>query len=220
MTVKITTIGDGITAKECLTYSANEDRADERIRKADRVGSLEGLLASVEEECFAIMSGDGLPTCFGGFTYSKAGEWQLGGLQKGWGVCNGIWPIARNRGHSQDSLIGFSARMLDDIVWLRRSAEQGDHDRVALMAFFLGVKKAELRIKLEHEATWTTGKKVNTGAKAGGDSRRGIYSGRNDRMRSRYAELLERVDIPTALAALARQNDLSIKQVRRIVIVK
>ena len=85
-------------------------------------------------------------------------------------IANEIWPIARARDINGDSLVGFASRMLGDVVWLRRAREKGDHDRAGLLAYYLGVKRAELRIKKEHERIWKTGKKIHEGGDA---SRRG-----------------------------------------------
>jgi hypothetical protein len=79
--------------------------------------------------------------------------------EPGWRLANIIWPIAEAAGHSHDSAVGFASRMLDDAVWIRRCDQKGDHERVAVFTFFLGVKRTELRMKVAHEKEWKTGKK-------------------------------------------------------------
>lgn len=178
MTIKRGTTGTGITQKPTYKWDDDAEEAEPEIAAILETGTLDGLLASVERECFAIMGEAGLPTYHGCYSYNRDGEWQGSSPDlffRGWGIANEIWPIVKARGISEDSLIGFASRMLGDVVWLRRAREKGDHDRAAHMAFYLGVKRAELRIKSEHERVWQTGKKIHGGGDA---ARRGEQAGR------------------------------------------
>ncbi len=161
--------GSGMTEKSTLSFDDEADASDPEVAALIETGTFDGLIASVERECFAIMKAAGLPAYHGCFAYDQKGEWQKPRdpfLGSGLRIANEIWPIVQARGISEDSLIGFASRMLGDVVWLRRAREKGNHDRVAQRAFYLGVKRAELRIKTEHERVWNTGKKIHDSAPA------------------------------------------------------
>lgn len=154
------TTGSGITEKSVISFNDEADKSDPEIAALIGEGTLDGLLASVERECFAIMESEGLPTYHGCYLFDGKGAWRppsppFGGA----GIANEIWPIARARGHAPDSRVGYASRMLGDVVWLRRAREAGDHDRAALFHGYLMAKRAEQRIKVHQEPTWETGRK-------------------------------------------------------------
>lgn len=155
--VRKITVGDGITEKRLLT------EADGAVWDAAvEASTLDGLIKQTERECFDVMAKAGLPTFHGSYAYRPTGEWHkidAAHTFPAWGFANEIWPIAKAVGHEYDSVIGFAARMLSDVVALRRSRQQGDHERTAMFASYLMVKRAEQRIKLEREKAWKTGKK-------------------------------------------------------------
>ncbi len=185
MTIKRGTTGTGLTAKPTLSWTEDGDETEAEIAELIETGTLEGLLASIERECFAVMETAGLPTYHGCYMYDRKGQWRdpsppFGGMS----VANEIWPIVKARGLSPDSLVGFASRMLGDAVWLRRAREKGDHDRAGLLAYYLGVKRAELRIKAAHEPTWDRGRLTIAERAAGGAAtRKGSDHGRAERVR-------------------------------------
>jgi hypothetical protein len=161
MTIKRETVGSGMTKTVRLTYDDPTDEANPEIAKALEFGTLDGMLASIERECFAIMQGADLPTFHGSYNYNRAGDWHVEGShrwpEEGWSIANEIWPIAKARGIPEDSVVGFASRILGDVVWLRRARQDGRHDRVAQYAYYLGAKRARLLIKSEHETMWARG---------------------------------------------------------------
>lgn len=160
MTIRRGSVGSGITQKPTVGWNGAGDNTDPEIAALIETGTFDGLIASIERECFAIMQAAGLPTYHDCYAYLGDGTWHAPDAEHSfpeWGIANEIWPIAKARGISEDSLVGFASRMLGDVVWLRRARDKGEHDRVAQMAFYLGVKRAELRIKTEHEAMWQRG---------------------------------------------------------------
>lgn len=190
MTVKRGTTGTGITAKPTISWDEVGDEDQAEVRGWLETGSLEGVIASVERECFAIMEKAGLPTQHGSYLFDRQGIWRrpsppFGGMS----IANEIWPIARARGYRVDSLIGFASRMLGDVVWLRRLREKGFHDRAALMAYYLGIKQAELRIKTQHEPTWDRGRlTIEERAAGGAATRKGSDESRVERVRYYLAQ--------------------------------
>lgn len=158
--------GTGITESETLTWTDREDEKDPAVAAILERGTLEGLLTSLERECFAIMASAGLPTTHGSFGYEDDGEWHELSRERDWPkrIANEIWPIASARGYGIDDPIGFAARMLGDIVWARRAFQEGKHDRAALHIFYLGAKWSSRRIKAGWEAAAEAGKKALEGA--------------------------------------------------------
>lgn len=151
-------IGSGLTRKPTIGWDDKADETDPEIAAMIQESTLDGMVAAIEQESFAVMAEAGLPTYHGCFAYNREGEWHDSeAFGPGWTIANEIWPIARARGLAPDSPIGFAARMLGDIVWLRDNQARGDHDRAALFHGYLMTKKAERRLKAEHEAAWKTG---------------------------------------------------------------
>lgn len=220
MTIKRGKTGTGLTEKSTLSWDDKADEADPEIAAILETGTLEGLLASVERECFAITAEAGLPNTHGSFSYNRAGEWQAtqsGEFLVGWGIANEIWPIAKALGISEDSLVGFASRMLGDVVWLRRAREAGDHDRAAQMAFYLGVKRAELRLKRQREREWAVGVGSLTGAKEGAARRKEQFVHLHDAIRADFAERLGRLgDETRAKTAVAKEFSITRRHLNRI----
>jgi len=159
--IRRSTTGTGITVKTVISFDEEADQTNPEVAQLIGEATLDGSLASVERECFAIMKAEGLPTYHGCYLHDAEGAWRVpsppfGGAR----IVNEIWPIARARGHAPDSRVGFASRMLGDVVWLRRAREAGDHDRAALFHGYLMAKRAEQRIKVHHEPTWETGRDV------------------------------------------------------------
>lgn len=154
-------VGSGITERDTITWTEKADRENPEVQAFLNDATLEGLLNTVENECFAVMAAAGLPATHGWYFHSSSGEWtnEPRDIFQGWfHTCN-LWHIARSRGIEYDSEEGFAARMLGDVYWLREKRSEGDHDRVALYAYYLGFKRAELRLKREREKEWETGRK-------------------------------------------------------------
>ena len=152
------TTGTSITEKPTIGFDSNDDKHDPDIAAILEQGTLEGYLAAVTGECFAVMQAEGLPTYFGCYVFNIEGAWRESGPPfAGHTIANEIWPIARARGHAPDSPVGFAARILSDILWLRESQASGDHDRAALFHGYVMAKKVEQRIKTEREAMWQRG---------------------------------------------------------------
>lgn len=155
--IKRGTTGSGITEKPVLSFDDEGDQADPEIAEGIGRSSLEGWIAAVERECFAIMASEALPTYHGSYLFDAEGEWRNPGPPFRGRIANEIWPIAKARGHAPDSEVGFAARMLSDIVWLKRAQSKGDHDRASLFAGYLKAKEVERRIKREREPMWQRG---------------------------------------------------------------
>jgi hypothetical protein len=173
MTIKRKMTGSGITEKPVLSFDDESDKADPEIAAGMERATLHGWLNSVERECFAIMAAEGLPTYHGCYCYDATGAWrELAPPIRG-GIANEIWPIARARGHAPDSEVGFAARMLGDVVWLKRARERGDHERAALFAGYLKAKEVERRMKREREPMWQKGvDHVDARSRGGAETRK------------------------------------------------
>jgi hypothetical protein len=118
-------------------------------------GTVEGLCAQIERECFAIMRAHDLPDRHWSYYHDKAGNWTFEmppGGPFGWRCCNDLSSIVRQRGYEPDSTVGFAAGMLCDVVWLRRALQVGEADWSAMHAFYLGIKWAKRRLKRDWEA--------------------------------------------------------------------
>jgi hypothetical protein len=162
MTVRNYTIGDGMTEKPSMSFDGVDDLELPEVKAAIETGTLDGLLRSLELECFAIMESVGLPTFHGSYAYRSTGEWHRIDRDHtfpSWGLANEIWPIARARGFTAHSVVGFASARLGNVRALRLARQRGDHDYAIQMGFYLGVQQAELRLKLAHEKVWNTGKK-------------------------------------------------------------
>ncbi|OHT18885.1 hypothetical protein [Edaphosphingomonas haloaromaticamans] len=163
MVIRRSIRGEGITAHETFTWN-KEDEKDPQIAEIMEGNTFEGMLSLIETECFAIMAEVDLPNCYGSWSYNAKGEWKsppnledyFGG---GWSIANTHWPIAEARGFGLDSVVGFAARMLQQIVLIKRATNPEQAGWVALQSYFLGIMRAEMRIKLEHEPKWRTGVK-------------------------------------------------------------
>jgi hypothetical protein len=156
--------GTGMTKHELISFDDEADRAEPEIARRIERSTIEGVLSSVERRCFPIMKEVGLPDHHGSWCYNPKGEWreidpELLFSRTGWGMANGIWPIAEARGFAPDSPIGFAARMLSDVVSIRRAQDAGNLNFAALRFGDLRFKEAEEQLKALHEPTWRTGKK-------------------------------------------------------------
>lgn len=220
MTIRRGTTGSGLTEKPTIGWSEKADETDPEIAAHLEAGTLDGMIAATERACFRVLAEAGLPAEHGSFIYNpSSGEWRDSGpWLAGWSVANTVEPIARAAGFAKDSPVGFAAAILDRIYWLRDNQRRGDHDRAALFAFYVGVLKAESRIKVEHERTWESGKGTREGAKKGAEARRTQVQARNHQLVESYRARREKgQDRPTALRHTATQFRLSAKQTSRIV---
>ncbi len=170
--IKRGTTGSGITEKPALSFDDEADKTDPEIAAAIERSSLDGWLAAVESECFAIMEREGLPTYHGCYLYDRQGNWRKPGPPMRGGIANEIWPIAQARGHAPDSQVGFAARMLGDVVWLRRAKANGDDDRAAMFAGYLKAKEVERRMQVERGPLWERGLKNERDTRDGGGANR------------------------------------------------
>lgn len=159
MTIRRGTVGSGLTQKPTVSWTETADEAEPEIAELLEAGTLDGMIAATERTCFRILEEAGLPGKHGCYQFKKdTGEWReprppFGG----WSIANTVEPVVRAAGFASDSRVGFAGAILDRIHWLRDNQRRGDHDRAALFAFYIGVLKAESRIKAEHEPTWQRG---------------------------------------------------------------
>ncbi len=220
MTIKRGTVGDGLTEKPTYRWDDTADEADPEVAELLESATLDGMIASTERACFRILEEAGLPGKHGCYAYTKT-EWKLptgGDFLRGWGIANTVEPIAKAWGFAPHSRVGFAAAILDRIYWLRDNQRRGDHDRAALFAFYIGVLKAESRIKEEHEPTWESGKGTREGARKGAEARREQVKARNRVIVDSYqARRGKGQDRPNALRHTAAEFELSTKQISRIV---
>lgn len=218
MTIRRGTSGTGLTEKTTIGWSEKADEANPEVAAHLEAGSLDGMIAAVERACFGMLRDAGLPDYFGTYIYGPSGEWRDTEVwPSGWTCTNNIEPIALSAGFAKDSPVGFAARMIDDIRWLRDNQRRGDHDRAALFAFYLGVKKAESRIKIEHERTWESGRNSREGAKLGGAIRAAASKPWHNEIRADYDERLNRLgNVQRAKSATAREFGISRRQLNRI----
>ncbi|WP_269514137.1 hypothetical protein [Brevundimonas subvibrioides] len=173
MTLRRGTTGSGLTEKATLRWDLNEDRENPEVVSALEAAGLDGLIASIERACRGPLLDAGLPSSHGCYAYKTSGEWKPWADEDwlaGWGIANTVEPLAQAKGIAKDSPAGLAAAMMDRVHWIRDNQARGDHARAALFAYYLGVLRAESRIKLEHERVWITGKTIH---KAGKDSRKG-----------------------------------------------
>jgi hypothetical protein len=153
-------MGTGLTQKPTVSFDSETDESDPEIAALIETATLDGLISSIEQKCFAVMSAAEMPTYHGWYQLFKGGSWRapkppFGGTT----MTRDLWSIAKARGHQPDSEIGFAARILSDITWLREHQRAGDHDRAALFHGYIMTKMAEQRIKVAQERTWETGRK-------------------------------------------------------------
>lgn len=170
--IRRSTTGSGITEKPVLSFDDEADKADPEIAAAIERSTLEGWLTAVERECFAIMAREGLPTYHGCYLHDEQGNWRKPGPPLRGSIANEIWPIAAARGHAPDSEIGFAARMLGDVVWLKRAKANGDDDRAAMFAGYLKAKEVERRMQVDRGPLWERGLKNETDTRDGGGANR------------------------------------------------
>jgi len=217
VTIKRGTTGSGMTEKPTVSFDEDVDKTDPEIAAAMERSTLEGWIAAVERECFAVMAAEGLPTYHGSYLYDASGKWRASGPPLHGSIANEIWPIAKARGHSPDSEIGYAARMLGDVVWLRRAREKGNHERAALFASYLRAKEVERGIKREHEATWRSGKDTIDGARLGAERRASAFKQRHEAIRTDFQKRLSRIgNAQRAKSATAREFNISRRQLNRI----
>jgi len=215
------TTGSGITEKPVFSFDDQADEADPDVVAAVENSTLEGMIAATERVCFRVLEEAGLPSAHGSYMFKKAtGEWRsLSPPFGGWSTANTIEPIARAAGFAPDSSVGFAAAILDRIFWLRDNQRRGDHDRAALFAFYIGVLKAESRIKDEHEPTWESGRGTRAGARLGAAKRAAAFKHRHDEIRADFKERLSRTgDEQRAKSATAREFKISRRQLNRILV--
>jgi hypothetical protein len=105
MTIRRGTTGTGLTRKPTYSFDDEADKADPEIAAIMEDATLDGLFASVERECFAIMAEAGLPTSYGSWMYNIKGEWKLPAPPFAGRISNNIWPIAKARGHREDDAV-------------------------------------------------------------------------------------------------------------------
>jgi len=151
--------GSGLTSSEVWifegTLSGEESAEQKRLQDLHTV---EGRLAFLEQACAPVLEEGGLPTQCGNFLCDSDGNWEVAGaLRAGWTYTLSPWTIAQRRGHKIDSKVGFAARMLDDIHFLRAARAKGNADRAIMMAFYLGHKVASSDIKGGHAEKTRTG---------------------------------------------------------------
>ena len=168
MAIKRSVRGDGITAHETFSWE-REDENDPQIAKIIEGQTFEGMLALIERECFAIMAQAGLPGCYGSWFYNADGEWKTPtgwrDMENGWSMANTHWPLAIAKGYKEDSVVGFAARILQQIVHIKRAWQtDAKKEWAALQSYHLGILRTEMRIKQEHEPKWRTGDKVISAA--------------------------------------------------------
>jgi hypothetical protein len=106
--------GTGITREQ--VFEPDDPAAADIMER----GTVEGLCAQIERECFAIMRAHDLPDRHWSYYHDKAGNWTFEmppGGPFGWRCCNDLSSIVRQRGYEPDSTVGFAAGMLCDVVW-------------------------------------------------------------------------------------------------------
>lgn len=220
MTLKRGTIGSGLTEKATLSWSGKGARDNPEIAAILKTGTLDGLIESIERACFDILVEAGLPGEHGSYAYKHSGEWkpwQDESIFGEWGIAATVEPIAKARGFAPDSPVGFAAAMMDRIYWIRDNQRRGDHDRAALFAFYLGVLRAESRIKLEHESVWKSGKGSRDGSQEGAAKRAEAFKHRHAEIRADFEERWGRTgDERRAKKATAGAFGISRRQLNRI----
>jgi hypothetical protein len=125
-------MGTGLTQKPTVSFDSETDESDPEIAALIETATLDGLISSIEQKCFAVMSAAEMPTYHGWYQLFKGGSWRapkppFGGTT----MTRDLWSIAKARGHQPDSEIGFAARILSDITWLREhlGALRDDHNK-------------------------------------------------------------------------------------------
>jgi hypothetical protein len=229
MTVRNYTVGDGMTEKPGMSFDGVDDLELPEVKAAIETGTLDGLLRSLERECFEIMAEAGLPQAYGSFQYDVTGNWTEIDIKTlgrgGWRIANEHSPIAKARGFADHSLVGFASARLGNLRALRLARQRGDHDYAIQMGFYLGVQQAELRLKRDHEKAWRSGTASTAGASLGGKVR-----GSSDKIMDRRAPLIESYHAKRALgwehdtakryaidhASYGSEKPLSAKQATRI----
>ena len=163
MAMRKETQGSGMTVTEALFFegelSPEEELALEEVSKPH---TADGRMEAIEEACAPVLAAAGLPAAPGNYECDEHGNWRHFGepepqLRGQRFMCGDPWSIAKRRGIEPDSPVGFAARMIDAILWLRKSRAHGDNDRALMLMFYLGVEWAKSGIKEKHQATWDTG---------------------------------------------------------------
>lgn len=146
------TRGSGLTASEAWSFEGDltgDEEAEQKRLLA--LHTVDGRLDFLEGECGRVLERVGLPSRTGNFLCDSEGNWEVAGeLRSGWTYTISPWTIAQRQGHKIDSSIGFAARMLEDIHWLRDARAKGNTDRALMMMFYLGHKVASSGIKTGH----------------------------------------------------------------------
>ncbi len=161
MAVERSIRGTGLTASETVSFAGDPD-ADEQALHDElmKAHTLDGRLEQILATCADVLSAAGLPSVSGSYLVDKEGEWRpcdrlVGGLT----YTVSVWTIAERRGHEVDGRIGFAARMLDDVYWLRQRLASGNTEGALMMMFYLATKWAEARIKFEWEDDALSGRR-------------------------------------------------------------
>lgn len=161
MAVKSSYRGDGITRHETFTWQVG-DEGDPKVAAIIEARTLEGMLNLIERECFEVMREADLPDYYGSWNFNEAGEWNnppsIDNCLAGWKIANTHWPLAEAKGYNEDSPAGFAARILQQVIFIRRAWQSDSRkDHAALQAIHLGYLRAEMQIKRESEPAWATG---------------------------------------------------------------
>jgi len=185
VTFKITASGSGLTQTDVYHFDHERMSAEDKVlfNKIVSEQTLAGRLAAIECDSIATLSVAGLPT--GPAAYEC-------------GFANDPWAIVKHRGFAPDSKEGFAARMLGHIIFVRENLEDGDHERAAMLMFFLGVIWSASSIKERH----------------GSNSRPKEPARKKDRDVEMAREFQRRRDIGTQQSASALKADIGAKQTR------
>lgn len=205
--------GTGVTRERL--YEANDPAAADIIER----GTLEGLCSQIERECLPIMAANGLPHKHQSYFCDREGNWtyQLPENLSGWACCNDFSTVVKRRGYEPVSGVGFASSMLCDVVWMRDGIRRGNHEDVALHAFYLGIKWSKRRFKDNWEADALRGRKIIESSASGGEMRAVAYKQRHDEIRADYAELVARLrDESAAKESTAKAFDISRRHLNRI----
>ena len=151
--------GGGLTATDAWIFDG--DLTSEEQAQRDHliaIQTIEGRLSFLEEQCGKVLEPEHLPTRCGNFLCDAVGNWEVAGKPRaGLTYTMSPWTIAERCGYSFDSKVGFAARMLEDIHFIREARSKGNADRAMMLAFFLGHKVASAGIKGGHANKTRTG---------------------------------------------------------------
>jgi hypothetical protein len=111
----------------------------------------------------------------------------------------------------------YSQEIIKRCDWILKAKDRGDDaSRIAELGFEIGELLTEGSINFEWGNDAVRGRKVGEAAKAGGDSRAAMNMARDNAIRHEFAAKCERMDPATAKNAIARQEGLNVRTVRRI----